>query len=82
MPRRKAQLACNKLDLNPSENVWKLLKDAITHGEILPRNLEDPKIISEWEWRSIGSTKLCVLCHSMLARLQAMIQAKGGHTCW
>jgi hypothetical protein len=34
------------------------------------------------EWRSISSVKLCNLCHSMLARLQSVIEAKGGHTRW
>ena len=31
-------------------------------------------------WRSINSVKLCNLCHSMLARLQSMIEAKREHT--
>jgi hypothetical protein len=30
----------NSLDLNPLENVWKLLKDAVQHGQTCPRNLE------------------------------------------
>jgi hypothetical protein len=29
------------LDLNPLENVWKLLKDAVQHGQTCPRNLEE-----------------------------------------
>jgi hypothetical protein len=39
-------------------------------------------MILEREWRSISSVRLCNLCHSMLARLQSVVEAKRGHTCW
>jgi hypothetical protein len=68
----------NSLDLNLLENVWKLLNDAVQHGQICPRNLEELIMILEREWRSISSVKLRNLCHYMLARLQSMIEAKRG----
>jgi hypothetical protein len=70
------------LDLNPLENVWKLLKDAVQHGQTCPRNLEELTMTLEREWRSNSSVKLCNLCHFMLARLHLVIEAKRGHTCW
>jgi hypothetical protein len=57
----------NSLDLNLLANVWKLLKDAIQHGQTCPRNLEELMMTLEKEWRSISSVRLCNLCHSMLA---------------
>jgi transposase len=60
----------NSHDLNPIEDVWKLLKDAIQHGQTCPRNLEELKMTFQKEWRSISSVKLRNLCHSMPARLQ------------
>jgi hypothetical protein len=59
----------NSLDLNPLENVWKLLKDVVQHGQTCPRNLEELTMTLEREWRSISSVRLHNLCYSMLARL-------------
>jgi hypothetical protein len=63
----KLDWLANKLDLNLLANVWKLLKDAIQHGQICLRNLEELIMTLEREWRSISSIRLCNLCHSMLA---------------
>jgi hypothetical protein len=70
------------LDLNPLENVWKLLKNAVQHGQTCPRNLEELTMILEKEWRSNSSVRLRNLCHFMLARLQLVFEAKRGYTCW
>jgi hypothetical protein len=78
----KRDWLANSLDLNPLENVWKLLKDAVQHGQTCSRNLEELTMTLEREWRSISSVRLRNLCHSMLTRLQSMIEAKRGHTCW
>jgi hypothetical protein len=72
----KLDCPANSLDVNPLENVWKLLNDAFQHGQICPRNLEELMMILEREWRSISSVRLCNLCHYMLARLQLVIEAK------
>jgi hypothetical protein len=72
----------NSLDLNPLENVWKLSKDVVQHGQTCPRNLEELMMTWERKWRSISSVRLCNLCHSMSARLQSVIDAKRGHTYW
>ena len=48
----------NSLDLNPLENVSKLLKDVVQHGQTCPRNLEELMMTLERKWRSISSVKL------------------------
>jgi hypothetical protein len=75
----KLDWPANSPDLNLLENVWKLLKDVVQHGQTCPRNLEELKMTLQREWRSISSIKLRNLCHSMPARLQLVIEAKGGH---
>jgi transposase len=77
----KLDWPANSPDLNPIENLWKILKDAVQHSPNRPRNLDDMKTIIEREWRLISDTKLLQLCHSMPSRLQAVIKANGGHTC-
>ena len=57
----------NSLGLNPLENVWKLLKVAVQHGQTCPRNLEELMMTLEREWKPISFVKLCNLFHSMLA---------------
>jgi hypothetical protein len=59
--------------LNPIENVWKLLKDVVQHGQTCPKNLEELKMTLQREWR---------LFYSMPASLQSVIEAKRGHTRW
>jgi hypothetical protein len=56
---KKLDWPTNSLNLNPLENVWKLLKDAAQYGQTCPRNLEELTITLEREWRSIISVKLC-----------------------
>jgi hypothetical protein len=74
----KLDWPANSLDLNLLENVWKLLNDAVQHGQICPRNLEELTMTLEREWRSISSVRLRNLCHYMLVRLQLVIEAKRG----
>ena len=46
----KLDWPANSLDLNPLENVWKLLKDAVQHGQTCPRKLEELTMTLEREW--------------------------------
>jgi hypothetical protein len=72
----------NSCDLNPIENLWKILKDAVQHGSICPKNTSDLRVVSAREWKIISGQKLFMLCHSMPIKLQAVIEASGGHTRW
>jgi hypothetical protein len=58
----KLDWLANTLDLNVLTNVWKLLKDAIQHGQICLINLEELRMTLERECRSISSVRLCNLC--------------------
>jgi transposase len=78
----KLEWPTNSLDLNPLENVWKLLKNAVQHGQSIPKSLDELKATIQREWTLGSSSQLLTLCHSMLARLQYVIEARGGHTHW
>ena len=78
----KLDWPANSPNLNPTENISKILKDVVQHGPICPKHLDDLKVVIEREWRLINGTKLLQLCHSMPSRLQAVIEANGGHTRW
>lgn len=78
----KLNWPANSPDLNPIENVWRMLKDVVQHGKQCPRNLDVLKVVLEREWKLVNGTKLLQLCHSMPSRLLAVIDANGGHTRW
>jgi hypothetical protein len=78
----KLEWLANSPNVNPLENVWNLLKDALQHGQSCPKTLEELKVTLEREWTLVSSAKLCTLCHSIHVRLQSLIEVKGGHTHW
>ena len=45
----KLDWPANSLDLNPIENLWKILKDVVQDGSICPKNLDDLKVVIERE---------------------------------
>jgi hypothetical protein len=71
--------SCGKNFTPTIENLWKILKDAVQHGSICPKNTSDLKVVIAREWKIISGQKLLLLCHSMPTRLQAVIEASGGH---
>jgi hypothetical protein len=72
----------NSPNLNPIENLWKILQDAVQHGSICPKNTSELRVVITREWRIISGQNLLLLCHSMPTRLQAVIEASGEHTGW
>lgn len=78
----KLEWPANSPDLNSLENVWKLLKNAVQHGQSIPKSLDELKATIQREWTLVSSSQLLTLCHSMPARLQSVIEARGGHTHW
>ena len=62
--------------------IWKILKDAVQHGPICPKSTSDLRVVIAREWKIISGQKLLLLCHSMPTKLQAVIEASGGHTRW
>jgi hypothetical protein len=82
----KLEWPANSPDLNPIENMWKILKDAvqnpIRYGRDNPRSLEELQGVIESKWNIFSSKNLLYLCQSMPQWLQAVIDAKDGHTQW
>lgn len=69
-------------DLNPIENVWSILKNAVHRRRIRPRTVEDMLIALNEEWRAVSQIYLEKLINGMSERLKDVITNKGGHTRW
>ena len=67
-------------DLNPIENVWRLLKYRISRR--LPKTEVDVRRFAEEEWAKIELPDFSKYVASMKERCQAVIDAKGGPTKW
>ena len=74
------------LDLNPSENVWALLKhpvekqvkSMVARKEMVSQDVFGMIVKAEWE--KIPMEAILLNIRSMLQRVQACIDAEGGHT--
>ena len=69
-------------NLNPIENVWFLLKDRLNKRYLLPQGLEGIGEAIKEEWNGISEVHLLTFVDSILERIEAVIAASGGHTCW
>ena len=67
-------------DLNPIENLWKILKDNIEKGENFPRSTAELKVALEREWTRLSPALLFNLVNSMQNRVKLVLKAKGGPT--
>ena len=65
-------------DLNPIENVWKLMKDNIQKHENFPRTVNELKIALKEEWSDFDMSVLRRVADSMPQRIEAVLEAKGG----
>ena len=66
-------------DLNPIENIWKILKDRVNRREMRPMGVNDVVLALLEEWGKIDGNLLLKLCESMPGRLQ-MVIAKDGYS--
>jgi transposase len=67
-------------DLNPIENLWKILKDKTQQRKPFPRTVEQLKIALKEEWCKLESHILLSLVSSMPKRVKLVVEAKGGHS--
>lgn len=67
--------------LNPIENVWALLKDAVQNRRIRPRAAEMVAALND-EWGNVREEFLTRLCKSLPERIQAVIAEHNGRTMW
>jgi transposase len=78
---KKLEWPANSPDLNPIENLWKLLKDHVQQKH-RPAHANEMNMALTTEWEAITSEKLESLVASMPERIAAVIRAKGGATRW
>ena len=78
---KKLQWPANSLDLNPIENLWKILKDAI-QKESLPRNRDELVKTLQRVWEEVSLQIINVLIASMHFCIEVVINAHGGSTRW
>jgi len=76
----KMEWPANSPDLNPIENVWRMLKYRLNRR--LPRNLDElhQALIVEWDRLSLDDYGKYI--NEMPERCEAVILARGGHTKW
>jgi transposase len=76
----------NSLDLNPIENLWLLLKRRLrklfSEKEHCPHSAHELFVAAQEEWEEIDQGTIDDLIDSMPRRIQAVIEADGGHTKW
>lgn len=77
----KLDWAANSPDLNPMENIWKILKSSISKVK-RPESPEHMYHLLVSEWEAIPKIKLESLVASMPERIRAVKKAKGGATRW
>jgi hypothetical protein len=69
-------------DLNPIETMWNLLKTAIAARNPRPTKVADIIQAAKEEWALISEEDILHAIDSLPERVQACIQAGGGHTRW
>jgi len=70
----------NSPDLNPIENVWRLLKQRV--AKRFPRSLVELRQCIEEEWAALELSIFARYIGNMKERCQDVVDAKGGHTKW
>lgn len=67
-------------DLNPIENLWKVIKDMISKRKHKVRNTKDMRLALKEVWPQIEPKFLLKLCDSVPRRWDACLKNKGGAT--
>ena len=69
-------------DLNPIENIWTLLKHRINQINPRPSSRAEVKTAIIEEWNKITVKEIQKVVDSLPQRIQAVLDASGGHTRW
>ena len=78
---KKLSWPTNSPDLNPIENLWKIVKD-IVQKEVLPQNKEELVNTIHRAWEEVSLELIECILASMPHRMKAVIKANGGSTKW
>ena len=78
----KIKWSASSSDLNPIENVWRLLKARLQKRANRPLTLEAMKHAIQEEWEALCLEDYLHYIRSMPECVQAVIAARGGHTKW
>jgi transposase len=70
----------NSPDLNPIENIWRLLKYQV--GKRFPKTGDEVRQYLEEEWNQLSTADLEKYTSNIKERYKAVIAANGGHTSW
>ena len=69
-------------DLNPIEHAWDMLQAAVSSRPVQPASVQELRQALLEEWDQIPQYKIRSLISSMRRRCQAVIEARGHHTCY
>lgn len=67
-------------DLNPIEEVWRRMKEFLSKMEERPTTVVTMRAAVEEAWRNITNEEIQEIIDTMLARVQAVIAVRGGHS--
>jgi hypothetical protein len=70
----------NSPDLNPIETIWQRIKQRLRSRPDPPRRIADLRRMVVEEWNSISLAEIVEIIDTMPERIQAVIEANGGHT--
>lgn len=70
------------LDLNPTENVWKMMKDTLQKRIHEIKAFDDIKKCVQGILEPLDVEKLDKFIDSMLDRIRKVVNSKGGSTRW
>jgi transposase len=76
----KMSWPANSPDLNPIENVWRMLKQRVAKRS--PRSLAELRQCVEKEWAALEVRDFVKYIKNMNERCQAVVDARGGHIKW
>ena len=78
---KKLVWPANSLDLNPIENLWKIVKDLLRYHN-MPKNKQEMIQLIKQVWDEVSLHQLRRLIANMPNRMQVVISTSGGSTRW